>query len=263
MTTEHPKTTDEAEAPVVPLLRLPTELVGEIANLLTLHHLKNFRVASKWVEDATHASWASRAHLTLLLSDPDCRDFVSKMIAPNQRAPGVRKLRVVFQSGEPDEIAIGSLLAKLPNLRDLELVRLSSVAMRSQFDLADLQGLALRSLSLSDCSLTAEELLACVKAFSRTLRSLKLGHLLITTADWRMVLGEIGLMPLKQFSWYALLLSPAGKLAKMIFDRDRYEKSFRTSEGIKFLVAWETHLDAHGSTAVSHGIEWALERLMC
>ncbi|KAK5715722.1 hypothetical protein LTR17_016710 [Elasticomyces elasticus] len=256
-------------APVAPLLRLSTELVSEIADFLTLQDLRNFRFASRGVEDATHATWGRRAHLTLPLSDPDCRDFVSKMIASNQKASWVRRLRIVFQSGEPDEVAIGSLLAKLPKLRDLEIVRLSSVAMRSQFDLGpihgaeDSQGLALRSLWLSDCSLTAEELLACVSAFSPTLRSLKLGHLLITTADWRMVLGEIGLLPLKQLSWYALLLSPAGKLAKMVFDRERYEKSFRTSEGIEFLVAWETHLDAHGSTAVSHGIEWALERLMC
>ncbi|KAK4896605.1 hypothetical protein LTR27_005523 [Elasticomyces elasticus] len=248
MSKEHPNTGAKAAVPVATFVGLPSEVVNGIADYLSMRCLKSFRFASIWIADAARAY----AHVTLLLSRQACRDFVPETIASDQRVFCIRKLHIIFRSEEPTDIAIGSLLAKLPNLRHLELSRLSSVAMQSQFNLAPIQGavasraLTLESLSLSHCSLKAEELIACVRAFSPTLRSLKLDHLLITTADWRTVLRDIGLLPLKQLSWYSLLLNPAGAMAKLIFDpdRDRYEKFYLTTEGYEILVAQETNLMA-------------------
>ncbi|KAK5715429.1 hypothetical protein LTR15_010073 [Elasticomyces elasticus] len=164
---EHRDAADPPQTLVIPLMRLPTELLDEITDFLTLQDLRTFHFTSRGAEYATQATYGSRAyaHFTLLLSRHACRNFVPDMIAWDQRALWIRKLHIVFQHGEPDELAIGSLLAKLPNLRELDLERLSSVSLQLQFDLVSIQAaeasLALESLSLSDCSLTVEELIAC------------------------------------------------------------------------------------------------------
>ncbi|KAK5127377.1 hypothetical protein LTR85_006716 [Meristemomyces frigidus] len=212
--------------PTSPLLmRLPTQVLWAIHDLLPLQDIRNLRLASRWFEDQLRRPFVERFYQNLYISkSANAANKIAFVLERPQFSAAVRALYIdclmpTSTSGPYDQVLgklqrllspenegstantldVGGIVAQLVGLQKLFIRRLTDTLELQSSEITRglaVSGVHLTSLSLRDCEITCADVEVILNSHAQTLRLITFNAVETTGRDaWSHILRILHGMP--------------------------------------------------------------------
>ncbi|KAK4891986.1 hypothetical protein LTR27_009513 [Elasticomyces elasticus] len=284
-----------------PLTKMPMEMISLIAGNLSMAELRNLRLVSHWVEVQTFNDFAARGFKVYKLEGQhDDIDRLQSMIELCPRLTScIETLDVTYSKwgygelwyeetaegdfrkmkrppGSESALRMSSTVGTLPRLKHLAIGGYRYASFASHWNIGDLPEAqkqafsALRSIDVSGCQASSNQLIALLQVANRSLVSLKFDHNEVEPGGWLHVLrgiqhssGSLKMLSLEGFTEYHSgegVFIITTKLPLKAPGKDYY-RAIRTSNGLGMVMVRQLFAIMNGVQAVKDGLEMVIQHL--